>query len=227
MQENAYAFRGTLSSDLEEAGRMLKLHPVLIDFPVYGSSESALHFFAVENRLDIIKWLLARGANPDGVAQDDSPLLGAAQLGHEQVCRELIKAGANVDKPDYAGDAPLKKASGNGFTAIVKMLLAAGADPDGGAEYESPLLAAVEAEKEDACKALIEGGADVNKHGYGDDAPLHIASARGNLAIIKMLLAAGADTQMINFEELRPVDVALPERRDEVLAVFEKYGACG
>jgi ankyrin repeat protein len=129
MKENAYAFRHALTSDRSEAGRLLKLHPELIDFPVFGNSESALHFFAVENEIEIVRWLLAHGANPRGIADDDSPLHDAAQLGHEEVCRELLKAGSDPNRLDSVGETALHKASAGGYVTIIQLLLASGADP--------------------------------------------------------------------------------------------------
>jgi ankyrin repeat protein len=129
MKDHAYAFRYALTADRDDAGRLLKVRPELIDYPVYGASESALHFFAVENQVDIVKWLLAHGANPNGIAEDNSPLHGAAQLGHEGVCRELLDSGADPNRVDSLGETALHKASAWGYTAIIELLLSSGADP--------------------------------------------------------------------------------------------------
>ena len=80
-EDASYAFRHALLEDRHEADRMLKFRPYLIDEPVYGASESALHFFAIENEQEIVSWLITRGANPNGIADDNSPLISAAGLG--------------------------------------------------------------------------------------------------------------------------------------------------
>lgn len=129
MKENAYALRSALTADRDEAGRLLKIHPELIDYPVFGDSESALHFFAVENQIEIVRWLLSHRANPNGIADDDSPLHGAAQLGHVEICRELIAAGANLNRVDSVEETALHKASAGGYTAVIDLLLSSGADP--------------------------------------------------------------------------------------------------
>ncbi|MEM7479849.1 MAG: ankyrin repeat domain-containing protein [Acidobacteriota bacterium] len=129
MKDNAHAFRAALIGDRMKAERLLKRYPGLIDYPVYGDSESALHFFAVENQIDVVNWLLARGANPQGVAGDDSPLHNAAQLGHEDVCRALLKAGSDPNRPDDGGETALHKASAHGYVRVIELLLAYGADP--------------------------------------------------------------------------------------------------
>ena len=130
MKENAYAFRHALTTDRDEAARLLKVHPELIDYPVFGESESALHFFAVENQVEIVRWLLSHRANPNGIAEDDSPLHGAAQLGHEAVCRDLLEAGADPNRVDSLEETALHKASTGGYTAVIQLLLDSGADPE-------------------------------------------------------------------------------------------------
>ncbi len=129
MKDNAYAFRHALTADRDEAGRLLRVHPELIDYPVFGDSESALHFFAVENQVEIVRWLLTHRANPNGIAEDDSPLHGAAQLGHEDICRDLLEAGADPNRVDSLEETALHKASAGGYTAVIQLLLDSGADP--------------------------------------------------------------------------------------------------
>lgn len=129
MKESAYAFRHALTCDRSEAAKLLRKYPQLIDYPVYGDSESALHFFAVENQVDIVKWLLAHGASPKGIEDGDSPLHSAAQLGHEDVCRELLEAGSDPNQLDFLGETALHKASARGCITVIELLLASGADP--------------------------------------------------------------------------------------------------
>lgn len=129
MKETASEFRAALVTDLRRAGSFLAKHPRLIDYPVYGDTESALHFFATENRSDIVDWLLKNGANPNGIGDGDSPLHSAAQLGHRSVCLSLIQGGAVLDRLDSLGETALHKASSGGHLEIIRDLLGSGADP--------------------------------------------------------------------------------------------------
>ena len=129
LKEIAHEFRGELSVDLSRAGELLGKHPQLIDYPVFGDSESALHFFATENRADIVRWLLSHGSNPNGITDDDSPLHAAAQLGHQEICELLVEGGAALDRIDSLGETALHKASCGGRCEIIALLLSAGADP--------------------------------------------------------------------------------------------------
>ncbi len=129
MGELASEFRAALVSDLGLAAKLLVKHPKLIDHPVFGRSESALHFFATENRADVARWLLSKGANPNGSGSGDTPLHAAAQLGHGEVCQALIQAGADLDLQDGFGETALHKASSGGYVELIIALLDAGAEP--------------------------------------------------------------------------------------------------
>ena len=83
----------------------------------------------MENHADIVRWLIAHGANPNGADEDGSPLHDAAQLGHTEVCRTLLTAGADPNQKDHLTQTPLHKASSHGYTAIIELLLESGADP--------------------------------------------------------------------------------------------------
>jgi ankyrin repeat protein len=129
MEQLVLEFRAALVSDLVLAARLLEKHPNLIEHPVYGRSETALHFYATENRADVVRWLLSKGAKPNGIATGDSPLQAAAQLGHVDVCRALIQAGSDLNLQDDLGETPLHKASRGGYLEVITALLEAGADP--------------------------------------------------------------------------------------------------
>ncbi len=51
-----------------------------------------------------------------------TPLLSAAQKGHEAVVRALIELGADVSKAENNGVTPLSVAAQEGHTAIVQIL---------------------------------------------------------------------------------------------------------
>ena len=88
----------------------------------------------------------------------------------------------------FCGEDP-KEARGE----VVKLLLAAGADPNtkaGSADYT--LVSAAERCPIDAVKALIAAGADVNFRAAGGATPLWTAELRGRRDVAEALKAAGA-----------------------------------
>jgi len=222
--EEAYAFRAALHTDLVRAGELLADNPDLIDASVYGDSETALHFFATEKRVDLVNWLLARGADPNGIAEDDTPLHAAAILGHVEVCQALIAAGAELDRPDFNDGSPLYRAasSSSGQLAVVRLLLAAGAAPDGVDDSDSPLHTAAGLGHEEICRALIDGGAAVDRRVF-HETPLHQATAAAHIGIIRMLLQAGADPSAEDIMGEFPLQKAPAGKLAEIVAVYESY----
>eukprot|EP00731_Ephydatia_muelleri_P016141 Em0009g565a len=77
---------------------------------------------------------------------------------------------------------PLYTAAENGHTAVVEMLLKAGADMN-----KTPLYTAAENGHTAVVEMLLKARADMNK------TPLYVAAANGHTAVVEMLLMAGAD----------------------------------
>lgn len=79
-------------------------------------------------RLDIVKALLAAGANVNAADQNKSTaLIWAAQSCSEEFVETLIKAGANVNARAAGGATPLMMATVMGRTEVADMLRKAGA----------------------------------------------------------------------------------------------------
>jgi len=96
----------------------------------YGTGEGALAI-VVKRRDDLyLRFLLAKGANPD--IRDNSgntALMLCAQLGFPEGTTALIEGGANVNLPNNSGETPLIVAVQRRDIVNVRLLLAAGANP--------------------------------------------------------------------------------------------------
>jgi hypothetical protein len=110
--------------------------------------------------------------------------------------KELIAAGANVDKAMTDGSTPLIIASSTGHLAssagVVKELIDAGGDvdkamPDG----RTPLLIASFLGHVQIVQALIAAGGEVDKAMTDGRTPLYLASSAGHLEVVSWLIAAG------------------------------------
>jgi ankyrin repeat protein len=96
---------------------------------------------------------------------DGTALIAAAHLGHVEVVRMLVKAGA-----------PLDHVNNLGWTALIESIVLG----DGGARHIATLA------------ALVEAGANVNIADRQGLSPLHLAEARGYRDMAEILRAAGA-----------------------------------
>ncbi|WP_283136940.1 ankyrin repeat domain-containing protein [Rhizohabitans arisaemae] len=128
----------------------------------------------------------------------ENELVSAAALGENAEAERLLAGGASPDEPDEDGDTALYRAAVQGHADIVRMLLAAGADPDREGTGDGgglPLCAAACWGHLDAVVALLDAGADPNRR--EDEAgsamtALHWAASNEHLAVVNTLLARGA-----------------------------------
>ena len=184
-------------------------------------------------------------------AADAQQLADAAMAGDDGTVRRLL-----ADDPTLASEY-----TDEGWTAlhlaatseIAAMLLDAGADINARNRHKvfgpgnSPLSAAVYQDRRDVVDLLIERGADLNQ---GDNAgwrPIHLAAANGRLKTARMLLEAGASTNVRTeeatglrsakktpLELLRLPDrtgeggtASRPEVDEEMTGLLRQYGAQG
>ena len=96
-------------------------------------------------------------------------------------------------------DLRLHEAAETGDVTAIERALADGADVDGrDARGRTALLVAVWADQPDAARALLAGDADVDLQDDQRDNPFLVASAEGRLAVLPILVAAGADPTITN-----------------------------
>jgi hypothetical protein len=87
---------------------------------------------AREGNVAMIRLLTSRGAGPnlpDAAVNSWTPLLHAVHKAQPRSIAALLDAGANTNGADSYGQTPLMMAAGYGYTDIVKILLARGANP--------------------------------------------------------------------------------------------------
>ena len=99
-----------------------------------GAGASALMLAADTGNLDLVETLIAAGADVNATDERGWGALAKAvynadlDRGFADVAQALIAAGANVEAPIAYGIRPLMLAAGYGETAVVEVLLHAGAD---------------------------------------------------------------------------------------------------
>ena len=122
---------------------------------------------AVANDLPTLKLSLSLGASAKNVTSryEGTALIAAAHLGHADVVRTLIAAGA-----------PLDHVNNLGWTAVIEAIVLG----DGGPRHT------------DTLKALIDAGANLGLPDRQRQSPLALANARGYANMVRLLRQAGA-----------------------------------
>lgn len=122
---------------------------------------------AVANDVPTLKLALELGASAKNVTSryDGTALIAAAHLGHAEVVRTLIRAGA-----------PLDHVNNLGWTALIESIVLG----DGGPRHT------------DTLRALVGAGANVNLADRNGQTPLALAKSRGYGAMVKLLQERGA-----------------------------------
>jgi uncharacterized protein len=160
---------------------------------------SAMAEAARADDLAAVRKLIKEHVDVNTLATDgSSALLWAAYHSDVEMTKALLAAGAAVDAANHYGVTPLLQASRNGDVEVIRALLDAGAQatrwhPEG----ETPLMAASRTGRVDAVQLLLDHGSFVNAADpFQEETALMWASAEGQLAVVKALLAAGADPNL-------------------------------
>lgn len=152
-----------------------------------AGGESALSTAVQSGREELFDLLLSKGAPLTGA------LRAAALMGKRDVVARLLELGAEVD--ETAGQfawTPLANAAEAGHAEIVRMLLAAGADPNHKDWMgKTPLAQAIQEDKADVVRVLLEAGASLESD--DDDSLLSAAVWQGHGQIVDLLLEHGVD----------------------------------
>lgn len=131
----------------------------------------------------------------------DYALHYAARHSDAGIARQLIEAGATLWCGNGSGQTPLHYATTNGSIDVVKMLLEAGADRyinSNDSSRLSPLHCAILTGKTDILKIFLDTRkADLNT---AERPALYYAAECGQKECVRMLLAAGADPNVLKTE---------------------------
>lgn len=95
-----------------------------------NSGEGGLHYVVRDRDMSWLAFLLGKGARPDIQSQQgNTPLSLAAQIGWVEGAELLLKRRASVDLANGKGETPLILAVQRRDMAMVRLLLANGANP--------------------------------------------------------------------------------------------------
>ena len=129
--------------DHEKARELLSQHPDLAQARwIHG--ETALHFLAIENYVEGVRFLAESGADVNAPnAFGDTPLIDVAVLGNDAIAEILLAYGADPNATSHTVDNVLHCAVRSGNPRLVRMLLQAGADPNYRTDSEETVFSAM------------------------------------------------------------------------------------
>jgi ankyrin repeat protein len=178
--------------------------------------------------VDVITLMLARGADPN--AKLKAPTFQRHHTGGDRALGE--------------GSTPFMRAAKSGDVTVMRLLLAAGADPKltqpnqatalmlaaglGWRDGSPAAPAYDQGSEEDAIEAIklcMQAGIDINATTNAGETALHAAiSGRGAESIVRFLVDSGASLSAKNKQGRTPLDVAVASRRErgEIVAYLKQ-----
>ena len=190
-----------------------------------------IHYACRDNRLDMVKYLVQRGANIIDRYIDNYgsnyPIHCACINGDKalELVKYLVEHGADVNCTDYAWWCPIHYAcSRHNAMELVKYLVAHGADvncDDNEGCYPIHYACLGGDEELELVKYLVAHGADVNCIDYKGCRPIHWAcyGGDGSLELVKYLVAHDAYINCVNNDNRRPIHIACMKRGETLLLV--------
>ncbi len=171
--------------------------------------------------------LLGGGASVDTPQPDGTTALHwAVYRDDAAMTSRLVTAGANVNSENRNGATPLTLACTNGSTSLVGKLLAAGANPKEAPSGASPLLTCAHAGATEAVQMLLARGADVDAaDSYKKQTALMWAAAENHAPIVKVLLSAGATTDLRSAGNFTALMFAVRQDARETMRLLIDAGA--
>ncbi|XP_055495797.1 ankyrin repeat and SOCS box protein 3 isoform X1 [Leucoraja erinacea] len=193
---------------------------------------SLVHQAAYQGHLDVLKFLLEKGADKE--SKDDygiTPLFLAAQYGKVESLRTLIQHGSNVNCQAYDKATPLFIAAQEGHVECVEVLLSHGVDANlycNEDDWQLPIHAAAQMGQVKVLEFLIPITDRICDKGTDKVSPVYSAVYGGQQECLKMLLQSGysPDAQECPlYECLSPLCMAFSQRFFAIIYMLLKAGA--
>jgi ankyrin repeat protein len=200
MQQASDLMYAVSEGDIEKCRALIAAGADINDGAQHGTP---LHIAAADGKLEICRLLVAAGALASSFdLHDHTPLTRAARYGHAGICQLLIDAGADPYLSRRADENSLTLAGSydaEKTCAVLRTLLVKPISDDSDAVARAKnakttaLLHFAMRGRADACRLLIDAGADLSFEDQRGWTPLLLAAANNHLDVCRLLIASGAD----------------------------------
>ncbi len=178
-------------------------------------------------KVDMLRWLLAKGAPTTGADKTGRTALHyACENGDLESARALLDKGAPVNVAQKRGFTPLHLAAKSGNVALLELLLARKAKINSlvHARYNALGFACMQA-NQDAALLLLERGADWRVRAKVGHAPIVHAAWYGQTETVRRMIAKGANVNSRGAWEMTPLVAAATGQREETIRFLVEAGA--
>ncbi len=191
------------------------------------SGFTPLHIAATAGRVEIVEYLLERGADLEArTAGGQTPLFQTVPLASEQAFERLLEKGANLNARDDRGQNILQFALTWRRPAMVELILQHGFSPDtGGMAAQEMLDEAANTGIESLVTTLVSRGATIEPGTRNGTTLLHSAARGGLPGLADRLLKLGARPNDRDRHGLTPLHLAAYYGRAAVVPVLLAAGA--
>ena len=184
-----------------------------------GHLDDLLSWAAGEGDEDMIRQLVAAGANINNANDDHPPLSIAAEHGHQDICQWMREQGADVSR---CLDPLLHCAALHGDLDLARHWVLAGADINKvNCDGTTPVCAAAKEGHMQLCRYFLELGADLNIADKKKTrlTPLYFLCKEGDLDLVEQFIKQGADVNSAGC-----LQVALENYNNEVAEFLINLG---
>ncbi|CAI5785661.1 protein phosphatase 1 regulatory subunit 12A isoform X2 [Podarcis lilfordi] len=202
------------SGDTDEVLRLLERGADINYANVDGLT--ALHQACIDDNVDMVKFLVENGAN---INQPDNegwiPLHAAASCGYLDIAEYLISQGAHVGAVNSEGDTPLDIAEEEAMEELLQNEVnRQGVDIEAARKEEERIML------RDARQWLNSGHINDVRHAKSGGTALHVAAAKGYTEVLKLLIQAGYDVNIKDYDGWTPLHAAAHWGKEEACRIL-------
>ena len=198
-------------------------------FDAGADPDAAVVQQSLKERIEMVEFLVAAGANVDDCGRDGTTaLIHASSSGRLELVKVLLAAGADPNARNNQGRTALINACQKKRLQVVRALLAAGAYADVRFNGEPALIKASAGGHLKIVRALLAAGAEVDaRDSHGSTALIRSSGygADGNVEVVRELISNGTDVNARENDGKTALMYASERGRVEVVRALLAAGA--